>query len=663
MRRICTIEFESLWVGSARLRRAVGPAKRRQLKRCSIDSDLKPSGSRGRTVGWPAPSHEAVPARLFAQHVHQLHADGGAGLLRDWQTLQTAQTLTDETQTKLVEQVDGRMMRVPLPSRLYRARTALVPPAYHVDGYRRARAFIVTERPGPGTSSEGFWRLIWDQGVTTTVSIGAYQASVTSRLPPEAGQARPCGDLELRCIGDHLQAGCEVSEVVITKRKKERRLIMYQFTDCTESGLPDDPLPLLQLVRRTQVTAEVTATTTATATAAPPVLVVTGLDGRGAGLYVGLATLLTQLSRNQELAVLSYCQHIVGQCPRLLGTLEEYSLLHECLLERVSVGETLVPRDSAQTYTERLQGGGRHSFPYPTAETQYKSVIALGARHFTVVSAAKPCNEAKNRSLSFIPMEPSRVLLPGDAALEGASYINASWLPGYRVMREYILTQHPLPSTVIDFWQMVWHYRITTVACLSPEVCVGCGVFWPSEEEVIRGSNFVVRYMSESADCSATYKTSWVIRSFLLQSTAGTTDDVTARVVHLPLWPEECSLDSVMEGVVGVRNIQGDRLNPLVVVDKYGGTEGASFCLLSTVLRQLEQEASFDIFTFAKLYHQRRPGIWKNMREYLYLYHAVREWLTSRGHGTLRRAGSCTSLCENRTPTEVSVTGLHGVMV
>ncbi|KAF0286754.1 hypothetical protein FJT64_014770 [Amphibalanus amphitrite] len=27
MRRICTIEFESLWVGSARLRRAVGPAK------------------------------------------------------------------------------------------------------------------------------------------------------------------------------------------------------------------------------------------------------------------------------------------------------------------------------------------------------------------------------------------------------------------------------------------------------------------------------------------------------------------------------------------------------------------------------------------------------------------------------------------------------------
>ena len=41
---------------------------------------------------------------------------------------------------------------------------------------------------------------------------------------------------------------------------------------------------------------------------------------------------------------------------------------------------------------------------------------------------------------------------------------------GYRLMQEYILTQHPVASTVLDFWQMVWDYRATTVTCLSPEV-------------------------------------------------------------------------------------------------------------------------------------------------------------------------------------------------
>jgi len=136
------------------------------------------------------------------------------------------------------------------------------------------------------------------------------------------------------------------------------------------------------------------------------------------------------------------------------------------------------------------------------------------------------------------------------------------------------------------------------------------------------------------------------------------------RIVCLPLWPEECSTDSVMEGVLGVSEIQGDRLTPLVVIDRYGGTEGASFCLLGTVLRQLQQEDCFDIFTYAKLYHQRRPGIWKTMREFLYLYHAVEAWLSVRDESALYRSDSCTSICKNRPRSlEVKLTGVNGVIV
>ena len=45
------------------------------------------------------------------------------------------------------------------------------------------------------------------------------------------------------------------------------------------------------------------------------------------------------------------------------------------------------------------------------------------------------------------------------------------------------------------------------------------GTFWPLEEEELTGASYVVRYMSESADCSDTYKSSWIIRSFLMEST------------------------------------------------------------------------------------------------------------------------------------------------
>ena len=51
--------------------------------------------------------------------------------------------------------------------------------------------------------------------------------------------------------------------------------------------------------------------------------------------------------------------------------MEEYLLLHDCLLERVSAGETLVTQDGARRYIEHLEAAA-DGFPYPPAEKQYK---------------------------------------------------------------------------------------------------------------------------------------------------------------------------------------------------------------------------------------------------------------------------------------------------
>ncbi|XP_037087917.1 tyrosine-protein phosphatase 99A-like [Pollicipes pollicipes] len=521
-----------------------------------------------------------------------------------------------------------------------RYRNRPVPAAYFVDGYQRSRAFIVTERPG-AAACDALWRLAWEQGVTTVVLIGVLQGMEEWFLP-KLGRVRSFRDLSVRGHTERALVGCVVRETIVSKLKVlklvgmmimfvpyqerllkgrsrrcgERRLQLWQYTDWPELGMPDSPLQLLHFTRR------------------------------------------IILKHKQELGVFSYWQHAIGQCPHLLTTLAEYAFLHDCLLERVTAGETLVPRDGARRYLEQLQSSCGTGFPHSTAEKQYNSATDLKVRHFTVSSGNRPCNEGKRRGSSFIQMEDSRVRLAPTFGLDGTDYVNASWLPGYRLAKEYILTQHPPPSTVLSFWQMVWEHRVTTVACLSPEEC---GVFWPLAQPIYC-PQFIIRYVSESADCSATYKTSWIVRSFRMDSAEGA-GALTVRLVSLPMWPEEASIDSAMEGVQAVQEVHGERQTPLLVVDRYGGTEGASFCLLGTALRQLQHEACFDVFTYAKLYHQRRPGIWKSMREYLYLYHAVSAWLATRGNGVLYRGASCTSLCESRTPTEATRDAAHGVMV
>ena len=67
----------------------------------------------------------------------------------------------------------------------------------------------------------------------------------------------------------------------------------------------------------------------------------------------------------------------------------------------------------------------------------FQHVIAMDANQYLVTSAAKPCNETKNRSLGYIPMECSRVRLKTAAGADGADYINASWLPGRHTTAEW----------------------------------------------------------------------------------------------------------------------------------------------------------------------------------------------------------------------------------
>ncbi len=103
--------------------------------------------------------------------------------------------------------------------------------------------------------------------------------------------------------------------------------------------------------------------------------------------------------------------------------------------------------------------------------------------------------------------------------------------------------------------------------------------------------------------------------------------EICVRMVFCPSWPHHCSplaiaadLIRVSRGVHRMGGSGGEQPQPMVVVDRFGGTEAATFCALSSLLRQLDFEGHVDVYQYAKVAHQRRPGIWKSPDDYLYLY-------------------------------------------
>ncbi|CDQ66312.1 unnamed protein product [Oncorhynchus mykiss] len=90
-----------------------------------------------------------------------------------------------------------------------------------------------------------------------------------------------------------------------------------------------------------------------------------------------------------------------------------------------------------------------------------------------------PENREKNRYRDILPYDKTRVPV-GD----NQDYINASYIRMEVGSEEfiYISCQGPLPSTVPDFWQMVWENRSDVIAMMTQEVERGrvkCHCYWP----------------------------------------------------------------------------------------------------------------------------------------------------------------------------------------
>jgi receptor-type tyrosine-protein phosphatase beta len=61
-------------------------------------------------------------------------------------------------------------------------------------------------------------------------------------------------------------------------------------------------------------------------------------------------------------------------------------------------------------------------------------------------------------------------------------------MQGFSLQREYIATQGPLPSTLEDFWRMVWEQHVNVIVMLTRVEEKGqkkCESYWPADEQPV----------------------------------------------------------------------------------------------------------------------------------------------------------------------------------
>ncbi|XP_068605445.1 receptor-type tyrosine-protein phosphatase N2-like [Brachionichthys hirsutus] len=259
-------------------------------------------------------------------------------------------------------------------------------------------------------------------------------------------------------------------------------------------------------------------------------------------------------------------------------------------------------------------------------QREWEALCAYQAEPSARTVAMKDGNARKNRSTAVVAYDHCRITLKVENSQGSSDYINASPIMDHDPRNPaYIATQGPLPSTVADFWQMVWENGCVVIVMVTPLVEGGvkqCYHYWPDE-----GSNlyhiYEVNLVSEHTWCE-----DFLVRSFYLKNMQ-TNETRTVTQFHFLTWlnrnvPE--SSRTLLDFRRKVNKCYRGRSCPVIVHCSDGAGRSGTYILIDMVLNKMAKGAK-EIDIAATLEHLRdqRPGVVQTKDQFEFALTAVAE--------------------------------------
>ncbi|XP_023809966.1 receptor-type tyrosine-protein phosphatase S isoform X11 [Oryzias latipes] len=577
-------------------------------------------------------NHPPIPISELAEHTELLKANDNLKLSQEYESIDPGQQFTWEHSNLEVNKPKNRYANVIAYDH---SRVILAPiegitgsdyiNANYIDGYRKQNAYIATQGPLPETFGD-FWRMVWEQRAATVVMMTKLEEKSRIKCDqywPSRG-TETYGMTQVTLLDTIELATFCVRTFSLHKNgsSEKREVRQFQFTAWPDHGVPEYPTPFLAFLRRVK---------TCNPPDAGPIIAHCSAGVGRTGCFIVIDAMLERIKHEKTVDIYGHVTLMRSQRNYMVQTEDQYSFIHDALLEAVACGNTEVAARSLYSYIQKLAQveSGEH---VTGMELEFKRLANSKAHTSRFISANLPCNKFKNRLVNIMPYETTRVCLQPIRGLEGSDYINASFIDGYRQQRAYISTQGPLAETTEDFWRMLWENNSTIVVMLTKLREMGrekCHQYWPAERSA-RYQYFVVDPMAEYN------MPQYILREFKVTD-ARDGQSRTVRQFQFTDWPEqgvpksgEGFIDFI--GQVHKTKEQFGQDGPISVHCSAGVGRTGVFITLSIVLERMRYEGVVDIFQTVKMLRTQRPAMVQTEDEYQFCYHAALEYLGSFDH-------------------------------
>uniref|UniRef100_A0A8C2FPA7 protein-tyrosine-phosphatase n=1 Tax=Cyprinus carpio TaxID=7962 RepID=A0A8C2FPA7_CYPCA len=207
-----------------------------------------------------------------------------------------------------------------------------------------------------------------------------------------------------------------------------------------------------------------------------------------------------------------------------------------------------------------------------------------------------------------------------------SDYINANYMPGYgNASRQYIAAQGPLPSTVNDFWRMVWEKGSQAIVMLTNCIESGrvkCEQYWPLDYTPCLYGNLLVTVKSEDK------LPNWTLREF----NKDTSETRTVKHFHFTAWPDH-GVPAGTEELIQFRGLIRQHIESsfsagLTIVHCSAGVgRTGTLIALDVLLQQLHKEKAVGIAAFVQEMRLSRPLMVQTESQYVFLHQCIMDSL------------------------------------
>ncbi|XP_063779573.1 receptor-type tyrosine-protein phosphatase mu isoform X11 [Pseudophryne corroboree] len=575
--------------------------------------------------------HPAIRVADLLQHITQMKCAEGYGFKEEYESFFEGQSAPWESAKKDENRMKNRYgniiaydhSRVRLQSIEDESSSDYINGNY-IDGYHRPNHYIATQGPMQETAYD-FWRMVWHENTASIVMV-------TNLV--EVGRVKCCKywpddteiykDIKVTLIETELLAEYVIRTFAVEKRgvHEIREIRQFHFTGWPDHGVPYHATGLLGFVRQVK--------SKSPSNAGPLVVHCSAGAGR-TGCFIVIDIMLDMAEREGVVDIYNCVRELRSRRVNMVQTEEQYVFIHDAILEACLCGDTSISASQVRSvYYEMNKLDPQTNSSQIKEEFRTLNMVTPTLRVEDCSIALLPRNHEKNRCMDVLPPDrclPFLITIDG----ESSNYINAALMDSYVQPSAFIVTQHPLPNTVKDFWRLVLDYHCTSIVMLNDvDPAQLCPQYWP-ENGVHRHGPIQVEFVS------ADLEEDIISRIFRIYNAARPQDGYRmVQQFQFLGWPmyrdTPVSKRSFLKLIRQVDKWQeeynGGEGRTVVHCLNGGGRSGA-FAAISIVCEMLQHQRAVDVFHAVKTLRNNKPNMVDLLDQYKFCYEVALEYLNS----------------------------------